>query len=221
MDNDYYKKYIKYKTKYLEMKNNKIGGNKNIIIHVSGASGSGKTTIGNKLKKEFGDKIIVKDMDDLRSEFMISYYGEKEWTIIDKEEYQKYINKFIKNKDKPIIFVGLNNMPWWHPDHYYDMHSKYNYYIDLDDEIILKQKCIRFLRNFENIENDKDAMNHMINDNEKFIKNIKEGIRYECNKKEIIKMNDKWKKDYEKQGYKFLSREEIFNKVSKILNEKI
>lgn len=183
MENKYYKKYIKYKIKYLEMKNNKKGGGKNIIIHIAGASGSGKTTLGNKLKKEFENKIIVKDIDDLRSEFMISYYGEKEWTTIDKHEYQKYIDNFIKNQDKSIIFVGLNNMPWWHPDHYYDMHSKYNYYIDLDDETILKQKCIRFLKNFDNIENDKHAINYMINNNNKFIKNIKEGIKYECNKK--------------------------------------
>lgn len=34
-------------------------------------------------------------------------------------------------------------------------------------------------------------------------------------------MNDKWKKDYKKKGYKFLSRENIFNEVSNILNEKI
>lgn len=44
---DYKDKYIKYKTKYLELKNidinNQIGGGKNIIIHISGFPGSGKT----------------------------------------------------------------------------------------------------------------------------------------------------------------------------------
>jgi ferredoxin-thioredoxin reductase catalytic subunit len=39
--------------------------------------------------------------------------------------------------------------------------------------------------------------------------------------KETIKMNNKWKKDYEKQGYKLMSRENIFKNVVKILNNHI
>lgn len=30
-------------------------------------------------------------------------------------------------------------------------------------------------------------------------------------------MNNKWKKEYEKQGYKFMSRENIFKDVNKVL----
>ena len=48
-----------------------------MIIHISGPSGSGKTTLGNKLKNEFKNKIVVKDLDDLRDEFIKSYYGKK------------------------------------------------------------------------------------------------------------------------------------------------
>ena len=40
------------------------------IIHVSGPSGSGKTCLGNKLKEYFKSKIIVKDIDDLRRDFI-------------------------------------------------------------------------------------------------------------------------------------------------------
>jgi len=39
-----------------------------LIIHISGASGSGKTTLGNKLKEQFKNKIVVKDLDNLRDE---------------------------------------------------------------------------------------------------------------------------------------------------------
>ena len=50
---DYKDKYIKYKKKYLELKNinlnNQIGGG-NLIIHISGPQGAGKTTLGNKNK---------------------------------------------------------------------------------------------------------------------------------------------------------------------------
>ncbi len=35
--------------------------------------------------------------------------------------------------------------------------------------------------------------------------------------KNTIKLNTKWRKDYKKQGYKFLSRENIFKNVIKII----
>lgn len=93
---DYKDKYIKYKTKYLKLKdmdvNNLIGGSKdNLIIHVSGPSGSGKTTLGNKLKEKFKSKIIVKDLDDLRAEFIDSYYSKKfNWENFDSTAYQAF-----------------------------------------------------------------------------------------------------------------------------------
>lgn len=209
-------KYLKYKTKYENLLYQFGGVDKKVIIHISGPSGSGKTTLGDKLKDKFGNKIIVKDIDDLRVEFIEKYYGNKEWSVIDKKAYQKYIDNYMNNQNKPIIFVGLNNMPWWHEDLYYNMHSTYNYYIKIDDMTIVKQKCLRL---FENMPNDKFAMNDLVNNNELFIELTKRSIDVNCNAKETIKMNKKWNKDYEKQGYKFMSRELIFKKVSKILDE--
>lgn len=216
---DYYQKYEKYKMKYLELKNinNQIGGKKSqVIIHISGPSGAGKTTLGNKLKNKFGNKIVVKDIDDLRQEFIKEHYGGGEWSIIDKEAYQNYIDKYITKQNKPLVFVGLNNMPFWHKNHYYNMHSTYNYYIEIDDIIVVKQKCLRL---FENLPNDKMAINDLINNNEKFIKMVQEAVEMECGKKETIKLNQKWNKDYKKQGYKFMSREDIFKEVVKILKK--
>jgi adenylate kinase family enzyme len=86
-----------------------------LIIHISGASGSGKTTLGNKLKQQFKNEIVVKDIDDLKRDFI------KKFDII---QYQLYIDNFVKKHSlKPLIFVGLNNIPQWHKNHYYDMHS--------------------------------------------------------------------------------------------------
>ncbi len=60
---DHYSTYVKYKSNYIELKRNIIlnvechidkiiGGTKgNLIIHISGPSGAGKTTLGKKLKK--------------------------------------------------------------------------------------------------------------------------------------------------------------------------
>ena len=100
----------------------------NKIIHISGPSGAGKTTLGEKLTKRFGKKITVKDIDDLRRDFIRYYYDNKIFQLIDKVGYQKYIDNFIKkHSSKPIVFVGLNNMPWWHANHYYNMHANHNY----------------------------------------------------------------------------------------------
>ncbi len=33
-----------------------------------------------------------------------------------------------------------------------------------------------------------------------------------------IKLNNKWRKDYIKQGYKFISRENIFKKIYSIIS---
>jgi len=207
-----------YLKKYLELKEQIGGDNKSLIIHISGPSGAGKTTLGKKLKKEFNDKIVVEDIDDLRQKFIRSRYEPKEkFKIIDKDGYQLFIDNFIKkNNNKPIVFVGLNHMPWWHKHHYYNTHSMYNFFINLDDKVILKQKC---LRSFKDIVNDKHAMNDLINDNEQFLKIFTREIKRNCSLKEIKKMNDVWRRDYKSQGYTFLSREEIFNKVSKILKK--
>jgi hypothetical protein len=56
-----------------------------------------------------------------------------------------------------------------------------------------------------------------MNNNKFFIKQITKLIKNECSAKKTIKLNNKWKKDYEKQGYKFMSRENIYKSVIKIL----
>ena len=220
---DYKDKYIKYKTKYLELKNTNIpdmiGGHPYLIIHISGPSGAGKSTLGNKLEKKYNSKIIVKDIDVLRREFIKEHYGDKKWDVIDKDAYQQYIDDYIDKQDKPLIFVGLNNMPWWHKDLYYDMHSIHKFYINIPNEIVIKQKCIRQLHNLINIESDEIAMNDLINDNKKFIRLTTDRIKKECDAKQIIKLNKKWNKDYKKQGYRILSREEIYDIVCKILDK--
>jgi len=82
-----------------------------LIIHISGASGSGKTTLGNKLKDQFKSKIVVKDLDELRAEFIESHYGKKfNWEKFDSEKYQSFLDKYILSQKKPLILVGLNHM---------------------------------------------------------------------------------------------------------------
>jgi adenylate kinase family enzyme len=134
--------------------------NTKIIIHISGASGSGKTFLGNRIKEKLKNNCIVKDLDDLRDEFINKFYGNKKWTYIDDYEYQQYINDYINKQKKPIVFVGLNDNTIYGKNKklYYNLHSQYNYYIEIDDMTIVKQKCLRLLNN---IQNDKFAMNDL------------------------------------------------------------
>ena len=192
--------------------------NTKIIIHISGASGSGKTFLGNIIKEKLKNNCIIKDLDDLRDEFINKFYGNKKWTYIDENEYQQYINDYINKQKKPIVFVGLNDNTIYGKNKklYYNLHSQYNYYIEIDDMTIVKQKCLRLLNS---IQNDKFAMNDLIKNNEMFIKNFSQAVKRECSAKETIKLNTKWKKDYMKQGYKLMSRENIYTNVIKLLTK--
>jgi len=193
-----------------------------LIIHISGASGSGKTTIGNKLKELFKSKIIVKDLDDLRSEFEKKYKVVNYLKDFDSNMYQSFLDTYIFSQKKPLVLVGLNHMFWHNKKLYYNVHSQYNYYIDIDDMLIVKQKCIRFLTDElpDMITKDKTIICDITEDNKKFVKLIKENIERECGTKETLKINKMWEKDYHKQGYKFMSRENIYKSVVKILNNK-
>ena len=193
----------------------------NLIIHISGASGSGKTTLGNKLKEHFKSKIVVKDLDILRDEHINKTYDTSKGWSVDEVKYQKFIDDFINKQKKPIIFVGLNDNILGTKNIYYNVHSQYNFYIDIDDKIILKQKCIRFITDVLPSHFDNQVINDIMNNNEFFIKQITNLIKGECSMKEMVKLNKKWKKDYKKQGYTFMSRENIYKSVVKILSNNL
>jgi adenylate kinase family enzyme len=127
---------------------------------VSGPSGSGKTTLGNKLKEIYENKI-----DELLDDHLKDYFGEQSFTYndINEDAYQEYIDNWIDKHKKPIVFVGLNdNFVDFYPTRkniYYNVHPQYKYYIDIDDSIIVKQKCMRF---FDNLKQDMNLMNDLV-----------------------------------------------------------
>ena len=220
------KKHSKKHSKILLKKTKKYVKNNNLIIHISGCSGAGKTTLGEKLLEKFSDKIIVKDLDNLRSEFLKEEYKNKKMDEIKKEiwnegKYQQWIDNYIdKNKDKPIVLVGLNSIPWVNKFSYYNMHSKHNFYINLDFDTIFKQRCSRFMDNIF-VKNREKVLDNIIKNKNKEIKNIQDMFYNNCNYDEILENNKQWNKDYKEQKYKFMSREYIYEKVSKILNKAI
>lgn len=176
--------------------NNK--NNKNIIIHISGASGVGKTTMGTQLKKKFGKNIVVKDTDDLMSEFISSIGGK--FINFDSIKYQNYIDNFINKQTKPIIFVGLYNVDVTKEP--YNMRSTYNFYITLDKNIIFIQRCNRLFKKY------------LLN---KDSNNFKSKLKNACDYDLIMKQINEWDNYYKKYNFLFLSKEKIITKVSQLI----
>ena len=189
-------------------KTRKIGGGKNIIIHVAGTQGSGKSTIGNILLEEYTDKIHVCDLDDLHGDFLSQPQPQS-------KTYQKYINEYIRrHSDKPIIFVGLDAELCLglmdNSDIYYNLYSKYNYYIS-STENTLKQ---RFFRQIDKLNTRKEYF---------FDEWMKNPDEIQDKLFRFVDLN-KWKENnskcdelYASRKYEFLSSEEIFSSISKIL----
>lgn len=227
---NYYNIYSMNKYNYLTLSKNNIqenniqenniqtgGRDKKIIIHISGPSGAGKTTLGNQLKSHFGKKIIVKDIDDLRQDFIKHNY--KNGTIkgnFNKIKYQKYIDDFVSQQNIPLVFVGLNIMPWWHKNHYYNMHATHKYYIDIDADTLFQQKCDRFLDDVFT-KHKKLVFEDLKTKEKETIKQLTLGFKIECSYKDITKTKKIWDHDYKSQEYISLPREDIFIEVCKIL----
>ena len=206
----YYQKYCKYKTKYLALKNNllMIGGG--LIIHIAGPQGSGKTTMGNKLKEIYDDKIHVKDLDDLRGD---AYKNQE-------EDFQKYIDKYIEeHKDKPLIFTGLDadlclgGVEPEETDKIYDLHAKHNFYIDLPQEQILKQ---RFFRQVDKLQKRKEWFFDTWLEKPKMINaKLKRFTDLEGWKKQMMNCNEL----YTERDYKFMHPDNILEKIKQYLEE--
>ncbi len=197
-----------------------------MIIHVSGPSGSGKTTLGKKLKKKFGNRIRVKDIDDLRAEFVKKHYGgyDKIWSkkkfTWDKKAYQKHIDAYVKKIKTPLVLVGLNHMPWWGKNHYYGVHSTHNFYIKLPIDTIFEQKCIRYL-NILSVYERVEMLKALKKNEKQAVKVYQQGFASECSYELNKKQCAMWNKAYKNQKYKFMTREKILAEVSKLIRNKI
>jgi adenylate kinase family enzyme len=225
---NYYYKYLKYKTKYKNLKNNinlddysnesiqdneldynLVGGNNKLIIHISGTQGSGKSTLGDKLLKKYKNKINIFDLDNLQNDYM---------NTSNKTNYQDFLNNIIeKHKNKPIIFVGLDAELCLglmeDSDVMYDLDADYNFYIETSDNT-LKQ---RFFRQINKLQSRKEWF---FGEWTKSPKTIQNKLFRFVDLNKWKENNNKCDKLYLNRKYKFMDSNKIFTKVCKIIERK-
>ena len=183
----------------------------NILIHIAGPTGSGKTTLGSRIKKKY-PFILVKDLDEIFKD-LPAIYPKEYLKMKEKEFYEKYledgVNKFISDySHSTIIFVGANiKSPGFDDIKYIDIPAKYKFYIEIPEIKILER---RFNRHID------------------FIKdNIKDYFDKTLNEKPLCVDFEKWKKKinandlsyYKKQDYKFLDNEDIYKNAKQIISK--
>ena len=218
---DYKDKYIKYKTKYLELKNidvnNQIGGGKNIIIHISGFPGSGKTTLGEKLKKMFKD-IIVYDTDGFiqhhtkEGKQLIQLDKLKKWKeykILWKNTIKNKINEFIsKYHNKIIVFVGsLDNFA--PPNTIHNIKANYKFVLDVPLNELMKRYYLRIYITDQKLTK---------KDSDDYWKQLSKGIYHINSSKNIIKEYQKYNEWHNKNNYMFFDDKHIIDNIKDITN---
>ena len=119
----------------------KIFKNHGIVFWITGLSGSGKSTIGQSIKKEiqkkFGPTIIING-DDIRRIFKLKSY-EKASRLNIAQQYSKFC-QFISKKNINIIFTAV---ALFHQIHKINRAKIKNYleiYIESDIKIIKRKK---------------------------------------------------------------------------------
>jgi adenylate kinase family enzyme len=209
-----------------------------MIIHICGASGSGKTYLGNILKQKFKSKIVMCDLDDLRNNFIsgclkanMSYV---KFVRNYAKNYQLVLDKFIeKNKNKPIIFVGINTYingetygyrgKDYKPKLFLDTRADYKFYIKVSTNIIIKQRWNREYNDFMNrfydymIREKNNIYDQIIHDEKKAKKDVIDYVtdimNFERTKKHIKKCNN----FYKKNKYEFMTSYDIYKKSANII----
>lgn len=122
-----------------------------MVVHISGSPGSGKTTLGEWITVKYGNFIAVKDTDefiqrgddeDRRLKKFIE--TSKEYMDELKSIKDRKIEEFIKeNPNKHIVFVGLMDHFGLKP--FYDMkRAGVKIFIDIEDSDLLRQYYTRF-----------------------------------------------------------------------------
>ena len=212
-----------------------------MIIHICGASGSGKSFLGLRLKKVLKN-VKIYDMDNIRDSFLKQYSQ-----VVTKDYqwlYQDYLDRFIKkvHKNCDVIIVGLNanivgechiftdkhggERVMEYPNHCYEIYADHKFYIDLEQSVVIRQ---RFMRDFDyNIEDFFKILSQrkvsifesLVKDEDDTSKRLCETMKMFINISSFKTETEKWDKFYRDQGYNFKSPDDIYNECIKLIKAK-
>ena len=190
-----------------------------MIIHICGPIASGKSTLANELKQKYKNKITVMDLDDLLNKFVKKH----KFTI---KSYQQYIYDYIdKHKNKPIIFVGINQ-DMGRSKNVYDIVADYKLFINLNVKENVKRRFIRdykedikffFLWNYDGTNPSSNKIYDMwIKDEKMHTKRLKKIIE-EMSPLGLELDINKFRNKYKKLGYKFMKSNTIIKFMQKCI----
>lgn len=195
--------------------------NEQIIIHISGFPGSGKTTLGESISKKF-PKLIVYDTDlfiqhhistgkqllqiekqiDLKRKTIGDY--KIAWFNIIKKSIDEFIET---HPNETIVFVGsLDN--WAPPNTIYDIKCSYKFVLDIPLDELMKRYYTRIC--LENSKVSKASQDYW--------NKLSKGIYNISSSDEIISKHKKYNEWHEKHHYEFLSDKEIVKKIKEIIS---
>lgn len=191
------------------------------IFHIAGTQGSGKTTLGSKLKERYGDSINLLELDDLAGLFESLRYSESTTVESESEQisYQVFLTGRIKeaSSEKPLIITGLDAVlclgEMEDSDIVYELYATYKFYIRSSPETIRQ----RFYRQIDKLEKRKEKFFS------EWIKGGKEAEKIQAKIFRYVDLN-KWNENnskcdilYQNRGYLSMTADQILRLIDSIL----
>jgi len=195
---------------------------KNIIVHISGFPGSGKTTLGEKLQKKFKN-IIVYDTDGfiqhhtkegkqllkIEKDILNNKKTNKDYKDLWKKTIKNKIDDFIsKYNNKIIVFVGsLDNFA--PPNTIYNINANYKFVLDVPLDELMKRYYLRISKMEQKLTK---------KESENYWNNLSKGIYHITGSDDMIKALKKYNEWHKKYDYIFLNDNDIIDKINNIIN---